>query len=1098
MTALGKTGVATNGAYGKKEYKNITEEIKPKLKEVAKEKNLKIEDIVFIKKYNEEYVLNIQAREELLKKNLIKRPKNGECYFIKGNIVWIAQIKETGHYLYCSKNNATGEMFCLDIIDIFHILSNKPYGETQTNLIKTFGISTKEEEIKLNFRRSYLSNIEIIENVDSWSNKYPNLYNRAKSTLETYAILNTIALNNLIGIEGYTHDMAIFFASAKYISKLNEKSESVTRAYLNMLTLLGLIIKVKEESIPCSMRNRAKLEAKKRNLPTIINFFAIPKITLELLKKADNIALKARKNKLSLNNVGYKKIEEVFGKEMLTIVYGSESRAKEVKRAMDFKNSGESDISWEEIKGRTINKEKKIEVEFKVDNIIKRCKNTNYTIASITILKHPDNISVPTTNPIVEGYFPTINKNDNFKAIGFWKDVGKFGWQFEANLILLTLPESSKGFIEFLYKNTKGVGKITANKIVEKFGEDSFRVIKNSPEKLVEIEGIGFKKALKIHEELKKHTDYEEVYFMLKSLGFNSLEIAKIYDKCGRNVISKIKRDPYIVSRDKLASFKRADLIAEKLEIPANDQRRIREGVIQYINYNHKNKGNLFVYKDDLISELSKYLDDCGAYSKETIFSMCEIEEAIDNLIKDEIIATEKDKNNNICIYSKFYLDIENNIVKLLEKIIKNNSIETTSSIEIKEFLEENNMVASKWQKQAAIMALTNKLSILSGGPGTGKTTTAKLVVETIRNFNHNAKIELAAPTGRAARRLSKSTGLEAKTIHKLIGLNELEEKTQSLKEVDADFLIIDEASMIDAYLFYSLLSAINNNTQVLMIGDYNQLPSIGPGLVLRDLIKSKIIPCVILEEVYRQENGSKILENANKIVRGKKDLSLKTTNDFQFIYTQNKKEIQDNIIKSIENLLRLGYKMQDIQVITPMNKGDIGVLELNKIIEDKFNPKKAYEPEISIGDKVFRIGDKVMQTVNNYDLNVVNGETGRIIKIVDDSSIKKIVVDFRDKIVIYTDDVISQLTLAYAITVHKAQGNEFKVVIMPIHRSQSIMLNRNLVYTVWTRPKEKLICIGDREELYKSIDKTDMIERNSRLKEKVIKIGRELIDIPF
>lgn len=1098
MTALVKTGVAIKGAFEKKGFKNITKEIKPSLKDIAKKKGLKKEDIILIKKINEKYILNSQAKKELLKKNLIKRPKDGKCLFIDGNNTYVAKSNETGHYLYCSRNPATEEAFYLDVIDIFYILSTKSYGDIETELLKTFGIHTKEEEVKEYFRVNYLSNIEKIEDIDSWRYDYPNLYNRVKNTLETYKILNIIGLENVIGINGYVDGNAAFFAGAKYISQRNQKSKSTTIGHLNMLALLGLVIKLEEDCIPGLLSNRAKVEAKEKKHPNIINFFIIPKLTPELFKRADEIALKAKENNLSLNNIGYKKIEEVFGEEMLYVVYGGKSRVKEIKRTMDLKNLGESEISREETKNKRMSKEKEIEIKFQVDSIIDSFPKNNYVIASATILEYPDDLTIPTANIIVSGHFPIINENDNFKAIGYLKDMGKLGSQFIASSTLLIKSESSKGFEQFLYKKIKGIGKTTANRLVEKFGEDIFEVVTDNPERLLEVKGIGIKKVMLISEELKKHTDYDEIRFKLMPLGIGSLEIAKLYDKYGNNVITKLKENPYIFSSDKLVSFKKVDLIAEKLEIPSNDRRRIREAIVQYISYNHTNKGNIFVNKDDLLKGLSVYLNKYGSYRVKLVLSIPEIEEAISYLIKNEIIAIEIYKNNNAYVYSKFYLDMENNIVKLLEKMLNHNSLETVSSIQIKDFLEKSNIPASNNQKQAIIMALSNKLSILNGGAGTGKSATAKFIVDTIKNFNPNAKIELAAPTGKAARKLSEYTGMEAKTIHRLIGLNGLGERAGPLKEVNADYLIIDEASMIDTYLFYSLLSVISNKTQVLIMGDYNQLPSIGPGAILRDLIESKLIPCIILEEVFRQGKGSRILENANKLVKGEKDLNLETSDEFKFIDVKNILDIQENIISSIKNLLKSGYKMNDIQVITPMNKGDIGALELNRLIQDKFNPKRTYKPEIKVADKVFRVGDKVMQTVNNYELNVFNGETGRIVKITNDSSINKVVVKFKDRMVMYTGSSISQLVLAYAITVHKAQGGEFKTIIMPIHSSQSIILSRNLVYTAWTRAKEKLVCIGDTEELYRSINKVDIVERNSQLKDKLIEIRKKLIDIPF
>lgn len=1013
MTALVKTGVAINGAFEKKGFKNITKEIKPSLKDIAKEKGLKKEDIILIKKINEKYILNTQAKKELLKKNLIKRPKDGKCLFIDGNNTYVAKSNETGHYLYCSRNPATEEAFYLDVIDIFYILSTKSYGDTETELLKTFGIYTKEEEVKEYFRENYLSNIEKIEDIDSWRYDYPNLYNRVKNTLETYKILNIIGLENVIGINGYVDGNAAFFAGAKYISQRNQKSKSTTIGHLNMLALLGLVIKLEEDCIPGLLSNRAKVEAKEKKHPNIINFFIIPKLTPELFKRADEIALKAKENNLSLNNIGYKKIEEVFGEEMLYVVYGSKSRAKEVKRAMDFKNYGESDIRWEEIK-----------------NISRK-------------------------------------------------------------------SESTKAIEQFLCKKIKGIGKATAKRIVEKFGENAISVISASPERLLEIKGIGVRRAQVIKEVKNELADYRKVRHKLMHVGLSALDIIKIYEKYGGKAVSLIKENPYKISKEKLISFRKADIIAKKLGISPKDKSRIKEAIIQYINYESNSKGNLFVYKDVLYSELNEYLKKYGAYKAEYTISIEEANKAIENLKEEGTIVAEQDENNDICLYLKQYQDIENNTVELIKKMLNEYQLSTISSIKIKDYLDKSNVQASSSQKQAIIMAMTNKISILTGGPGTGKTTTVKWIIDTIKNFYPEAEIELAAPTGKAARKLSEKTGMEAKTIHRLVGMNNLGEKTGTLKNISADFLIIDESGMIDVCLFYSLISVISDKTQILLIGDYNQLPSVGPGTIFKDLVESKIIPCVTLEKVFRQKNSSQILQNANKIAAGKKDLNLNNSDEFSFIGTKNIKKIKENIVKSIKKLLQIGYKMKDIQVITPMNIGDIGTRELNNFIQDKLNPRKTYKPEIKVKDKVFRVGDKVMQIINNYEINVFNGESGKIVAI-DNRYPHKVVVDFGDRAVIYAGDSISQLTLSYAITAHKAQGDEFGIVIMPIHSSHSIMLNRNLIYTSWTRAKGKLVLMGDIEELYRSIDKSCVETRKSLLKDKLLKMNKELTDIPF
>lgn len=1092
MITLDKKGDTCKGTTEKGNYKDVS-----KLKNIAKEKGIKREDILLIKNYNEKYTLNSIARQELVKKNIIRWPEDNRCYFFDGNRAYVSWVKETENYLYCSVNPNTNEIFYLNAIDIFYILSNKSDGETETEMFRVLGINTTEEETKQEFRDTYLTNIEVANDIDILSSEYPNFYKSVKSTLNTYKVLNEIGIKHVTGIESSVDGRPVFYVGATDVSKLNGRGESTTRNHINMLALLGLIIKLDDYDIPEYMLNKLNRASKGKNKRDRTNCYMIPRLTPELLESADKKALKARENNLSLKNIGLEKIEEVFGNEMLSVVYEDESKVKKIQRAMDIKNHGRSDISKEDIENVKASK-KQIEIEFQVNSIIKRNSDTNYTTANVTILEYPVDAIIPTTNTIVNGYFPIIAENDNFRAIGIWRNMGNSEYQFVADSTIMTVLESSNGLIEFFHKNIEGIGAITANKIVERFGHETFKVISANPNRLTEIDGIGMKKALKIKEGFEKYKGFEEAHFTLTALGFNSLEILNIYDIYGKDILSKIEEDPYMVSRNRLVSFKKADIIAEKLEISLNDQRRVKGGVLEYIEYNIKNKGNIFVYKDILLNELSDHINRIGAYSEDVLLEKIEIEDAINSLAKDETIAIEKDKDDNICIYSKPYLDMENHIVEIIEKMLKQGHRKIASSIEIKDYLSKKK-VASNCQKQAVIMALNNKISILSGGPGSGKTTTAKLVVNTIKEFYPQAKIELTAPTGIAAKRLSDGMDMEAKTIHRLIGLNNFSEDDLELQEIEADFLIIDEASMLDVHLFYNLLSVIGDKTQILIMGDYNQLPSIGPGLVLRDLIESKIVPHIVLEELYRQESDSKIIENADKIIKGDKDINLEDGNGFFFVNTKKKSEIQNNIINNIQNCIELGYKLNEIQVISPIKKGSIGVLALNRLIQDNFNPKKRYETEISIGmDKTFRHRDKVMQTVNNYNLGVFNGEVGEILYVGKTANVMEVAVDFGNKEIIYTNENLNELTLAYATTIHKSQGLEFNVVIMPIHNTQSLPLDRNLIYTAWTRAKEKLVCIGDKDELYKSMDRAGVLERNSLLKDKLICKGEDLIAIPF
>lgn len=734
----------------------------------------------------------------------------------------------------------------------------------------------------------------------------------------------------------------------------------------------------------------------------------------------------------------------------------------------------------------------KINITFEVKNIIFRDAKTGYTLANVNLILHPKDVEIPTAEPIVSGYFNAIHVKDELKAMGKWVDTGVNGYRFEIETSQLIFPETDKGMIEFIVRFANGVGKVSARKIVEAFKENTFNVIINNPEKLLEIKGITKKRAESVHMSISQYKDYEEVALFLVPLGFSHTDTVLIYDEFGYGAIDRIRSNPYVLCKYNKIDFSRIDESAKKLGFKANNQERIKEGIMLYINTQMKNRGDIFVYEKDIIDNLSSFLKKHGAFEKYEVLSEDEVKLALKNLDINKRIKKDVDANGNKITYISFYKFIEDEIVRLLNDMVNQQVPYICYKRDIDAFIEnyeqKNNMILEKKQKDALFMITSNKISILSGGPGTGKTQTINAIIELYRNVNPSGIIKLAAPTGRAAKRMTELTGMEAKTIHRLIGLNSFQEDKSELNEIEADFLIIDEASMIDAYVFYNLLSVIPEETRLLIVGDYQQLPSVGTGLVLRDLIDSNTIKTTILTEVFRQAKNSQIVTNSHKIISGDKDINLDTSKgDFYFIDELMVNKISQKVLKSIYRLLKSGYSMDEIQVLSVMNKGDLGVVELNKKIQNMFNPESAHKNQVEIGThRYLRENDKVMQTVNNYDLEVFNGEVGKVTSINYNKKLE-VVVDFEDKVITYNSDTIHELTLAYAITVHKSQGSEFDAVIMPIHQSLSILLNRNIIYTAWTRAKKRVVCVGDREELNKGIDRIDNTIRNSQIKNKLI-----------
>lgn len=734
----------------------------------------------------------------------------------------------------------------------------------------------------------------------------------------------------------------------------------------------------------------------------------------------------------------------------------------------------------------------KVEIEFKVKKLMFFNSENCYTKARIHIIEQqPKNAAIAMSEAVISGACPQMHKDDNYRAIGEWVDTGSEGWQFLIDNAELIFPETQKGIIKFLRKYAMGVQEKDINKIVQVFKEDTLQTIQNNPQELKKIK-ISELIIQRLRGVLNDYRDFERILYFLLGLDVPYVKCIEIFSIYGGMSDTHIRDNPY--SLIDILSFKKCDDIANRFSLRADNPVRIEVAIREFIEKQMKDRGDLFTYKTIIINDLNSYLKIYGAFDDEvTIYS---INLAINNLSTKQKIAIELNNNGEEVIYLSYYNYVENQIVKYINnmadiKVKKAN--EEIIDVFTNEYESEREIELGNKQRDAIHMVINNRLSILTGGPGTGKTEVINAIINCINRIDSTMSIQLCAPTGRAAKRMTELTGKEAKTIHRLIGLNNLENNPSNLIPIDSDYLIIDEASMIDAHVFYNLLSVISVNTKVLIVGDHNQLPSVGPGLILRDLINSNRIPTTILTEIFRQAKDSQIVVNAHKIIKGQKDIKLdQSKKDFSFIEESKVNDIKKHIVSFIKDLLDDGYKIDEIQILSPMKNGDLGVNELNKMIQDKFNPsaRNKFEYEISL-QRVLRVGDRVIQTENNYDIEVFNGEVGKITSITD----SYLSVDYGDKEVLYGKEIIAQLTLAYAITVHKSQGSEFKNVIIPIHRSLNYMLNRNIIYTAITRAKEKIVLIGEKEELEIGISKTDNTIRNSQIKDK---LNNEDVVLPF
>ena len=727
-----------------------------------------------------------------------------------------------------------------------------------------------------------------------------------------------------------------------------------------------------------------------------------------------------------------------------------------------------------------------------VDSIVYRSEENGYTIAKIK----DDNIIYT-----IVGEIPHIRERQLLKLSGTWINHPSFGKEFKVEICEEIIPSSSKDIEKYLSSGViHGIGPITAKKIVNKFGDKTLEILDNDIDKLKNIDGIGNKKFKIIKESYVEQKELKDIYIFFQSHGLTIKQCMKIYKKYGVIAIDVIKENPYKLCEDILGiGFKISDKIAKSIGIDIESPFRIQTG-IQYIINEFCMAGNTYMPKDILIEKSIEILQ----VSKEIIEKNI-LDSALDNKIKVEKIYGIEGVFTIPYYYCE--LGITNKILSLaisdFEQIDKN--VENL----IKEFEKKNNINFGKVQKEAIEGAFENGIEIITGGPGTGKTTIIKCIIDIFEKCGFS--VALGAPTGRAAKRMSESTGREAKTIHRMLEMGIRDDKDFALFLEDettlkADVIIIDEASMIDVIVMNSLLKAIKSGTRFIIVGDIDQLPSVGPGNVLRDLIESDFTKVVRLDEIYRQGKESMIVINAHKINKGEMPILNDKNSDFYFL----KENVQENILETMKQLVnyrlpkfnRKWDKLRDIQILTPMRRGVLGVNNLNSQLQDVLNPKSKSKNEKVFRDFIFREGDKVMQIKNNYQLKwervsgngelrgtgVFNGDMGFIEKI--DLEEKQIFVIYDDeRLVVYDFIYLDELELAYAITIHKSQGSEFKVVVMPSYMGAPLLMNRNLLYTGITRAKEMVVINGDIKSLNYMVNNNKSMERYSSLKFRIEEI---------
>ncbi|VAX20533.1 RecD-like DNA helicase YrrC [hydrothermal vent metagenome] len=665
---------------------------------------------------------------------------------------------------------------------------------------------------------------------------------------------------------------------------------------------------------------------------------------------------------------------------------------------------------------------------------------------------------------LVVGNLPKLNEGDQVELTGSWINHPKYGRQFKVESFEVHYPTTEIGIKKYLGSGLiKGVGKVTAERIVRKFGERALDILDNNIGRLLEIEGIGVKKLDVIKKGWEEQKGIKNVMLFLQSHGISTAYSLKIYKTYGDAAPEKIKENPYRLINDVWGiGFKVADNIGRNLGFTEHDPVRIKAGIIHILSEAVRN-GHVFIPEVDLVRECSFILQFELAYSDPLLLQLeneGEIVTQNNNVYLSDFYNAEREIENSINYLLAFPSDMQKEHAKAMSLLKENYSPEQLDAIK---------------------SSIENKFLIITGGPGTGKTTTLKGIIQIYKFFNK--KILLAAPTGRAAKRMTEVIGLEAKTIHRLLEYNPHENTFNYNSEIplEADLLIVDEVSMIDTILMYHLITAINKNTTVIFVGDADQLPSVGAGNVLKDLISSDKIPVIKLNVIFRQAKHSDIVLNAHRINRGEiPALNYIKDSDFIFVEETDNKKIPGKILYLCKDKLPGHFGLDpvgDIQVLSPIYKGDVGVTALNKLMQQNLNYS---ETVYSQGERKFKANDKVMQLRNNYNKNVFNGDIGSVVGVNEES--KTMYISFDGKLVEYAYEDLDEITLAYAVTVHKSQGSEFPCIILPVSTAHYMMLQRNLLYTAITRATRLLIIIGTKRALAMAVNNNKVKNRFTSL----------------
>ncbi len=720
------------------------------------------------------------------------------------------------------------------------------------------------------------------------------------------------------------------------------------------------------------------------------------------------------------------------------------------------------------------------ELNGQIERITFASEESGFTVARVKVKGHRDLVTIV-------GNLMSPMPGEIISMKGKWSSHAKYGQQFSVQQYHTAVPASVVGIRKYLGSGLiKGVGPVTAGRIVNKFGSDSLEIIENDIKKLHQVNGIGKKRIEMIAAAWEEQKEIRDVMIFLQSHDVSSAYAYKIFKQYGNGSIAVVQENPYRLAMDIFGiGFVTADSIAEKLGFAKDSDLRIRAGVI-YVLHQLADEGNVYYPYEDLIVKCVEILE----VDAELVAGAIRMDSADRLIVVEDLNKSPDDlRGNSRGVYlAKFHVSETSVAVRLKRLTELPKSIRHIKKDKALEWVQEQlSITLAKKQKDAIMASLESKVMVITGGPGTGKTTIINAVLKIFSRVG--IKILLAAPTGRAAKKLSETTGLKAKTIHRLLEFSFAAGgfKKNDTRPLKCDLLIIDEASMIDLILMHHLLKAVPPGATLILVGDVNQLPSVGAGNVLNDIIESNTVNIVRLDEIFRQARQSRIIVNAHKINKGiiPRFDSYTDKNDFYFINQEEPERVVEIIIKLVTKNIprRFGFDpFDEIQVLTPMHRGVAGASNLNKKLQNALNPGGK---GMARGDTEFKVNDKVMQIKNNYDKDVFNGDMGRIMKILPE--LREVKILFDGRIITYDFMDMDELVLAYAISVHKSQGSEYPVVIIPILTQHYILLQRNLIYTAVTRGRKLVVMVGTRKALAMGVKNNKIQKRYTYLKNRLM-----------